>query len=166
MACTEIFMKSSVSGEGCLFYENLFHVVNETKQREIICNNLRLIPSDEVQTVFRLSPSLFSQPCRFRRTDKAASFPPGEAERACANSPWCIPIGILRTANPPATLTRGPPPLSGEVGYAQKAPLKGELAGPRGLTEGFRGRHLLLYETLGKFVQAPPWLPRWGSWQT
>ena len=43
-----------------MFYENLFHVVNETKQREIICNNLRLIPSDEVQTVFRLSPSLFS----------------------------------------------------------------------------------------------------------
>ena len=43
-----------------MFYENLFHVVNETKQREIICNNLRLIPSDEVQIVFRLSPSLFS----------------------------------------------------------------------------------------------------------
>ena len=112
-----------------MFYENLFHVVNGTKQREIICNNLRLIPSDEVQTVFRLSPSLFSQPCRFRRTVKAASFPPGEAKGAGTDSPWCIPIGVLRTANPSATLTRGPPPLSGEVGYApKKAPLKG-LAG-------------------------------------
>ena len=63
-----------------MFYENLFHVGNEAEQREIICNNLRLIPSNEVQTVFRLSPSLFSQPCRFRRAVKTASFPPGEAK--------------------------------------------------------------------------------------
>ena len=40
--------------------KTFFHVANETEQRKIICNNLRLIPSDEVQTVFRLSPSLFS----------------------------------------------------------------------------------------------------------
>ena len=38
-----------------------------------------------------------------------------------------------RTANPSATLTRGPPPLSGEVGYAPpKAPLEGELAARKG----------------------------------
>ena len=82
MACTKGFMKSSVSGKGCLFYENLFHVVNGTEQRKVICNHLRLIPLDEVQTVFRLSPSLFSQPCRFRRAVKSASFPPGEAKGA------------------------------------------------------------------------------------
>ena len=45
-----------------------------------MCNNLRLIPLDEMQTVFGLSPSLFSQPCRFRRAVKSASFPPGEAK--------------------------------------------------------------------------------------
>ena len=31
------------------------------------------------------------------------------------NSPLVYFIGILRTANPSATLTRGPPPLSGAV---------------------------------------------------
>ena len=61
---------------------------------------------DEMQTVFGLSPSLFSQPCRFRRAVKSASFPPGEAERACTNSPWCIPIGILRTAPDPSGAMR------------------------------------------------------------
>ena len=34
-----------------------------------------------------------------------------------------------------------------------KAPLKGELAGPKGLTEGFCGRHLLLYEISGEYAQ-------------
>ena len=53
-----------------------------------------------------------------------------------------------------------PPPLSGEVFLAL---LKGELAGPKGLTEGFRGRDLRFYETLGEFVQAPPWLPNGGA---
>ena len=83
--------------KGACFIKAVLHVLNESEQREIICNNLRLIPSDEVQTVFGLSPSLFSQPCRFRRAVKSASFPPGEAERASANSPWifqlvfCVP---------------------------------------------------------------------------
>ena len=45
-----------------------------------------------------------------------------------------------------------------------KAPLKGELAGPKGLTEGFRGRHLLLYEISGEYAQFHL-APRWGSWQ-
>ena len=44
-----------------------------------------------------------------------------------------------------------------------QAPLKGELAGPKGLTEGFCGRHLLLYETLGEFVQAPLGSPSGGA---
>ena len=72
-------------------------MANEFEQRKVICNNLRLIPLDEVQTVFRLSPSLFSQPCRFRRAVKSASFPPGEAKRGCTDShePWqkrnCLP---------------------------------------------------------------------------
>ena len=38
-------------------------------------------------------------------------------------------IGILRTANPSATLTRGPPPLSGAVGLG--SPM-GELAARKG----------------------------------
>ena len=63
---------------------------------------------DEVQTVSRLSPSLFSQPCRFRRAVKSASFPPGEAKGAGAKSPWCIPMGILRTAADPSGAVRRP----------------------------------------------------------
>ena len=86
--------------------KTFLRVVNESEQREIICNNLRLIPSNEVQTVFRLSPSLFSQPCRFRRAVKSASFPPGEAERACTDSPWFILDGILRTAADPSGAMR------------------------------------------------------------
>ena len=35
-----------------------------------------------------------------------ASFPPGEAKGASANSPWCIPIGILRTAPDPSGAMR------------------------------------------------------------
>ena len=35
------------------------------------------------------------------------------------------------------------------------APLKGELAGPTGLTEGFRGRHPSLYKIPGEYVQSP-----------
>ena len=89
-------------------------MANEFEQRKVICNHLRLIPLDEVQTVFRLSPSLFSQPCRFRRAVKSASFPPGDAKGACTNSPRCILIGILRTApDPSATLTRGTSPFRG-----------------------------------------------------
>ena len=34
------------------------------------------------------------------------------------------------------------------------APLKGELAGPKGLPEGCRGRHLLLYEIPGEYVES------------
>ena len=40
-------------------------------------------------------------------------------------------------------------------GQREKAPLKGELAGPTGLTEGFRGRHPQFYETTGEYVQSP-----------
>ena len=39
---------------------------------------------------------------------KKSSFPPGEAERASANSPWCIPNGILRTAGNPSGAMRRP----------------------------------------------------------
>ena len=71
-------------------------------------NNLELIPSNEVQIVFKLSPSLFSQPCRFRRAVKSASFPPGEAKGACTNSPWYALTGILRTAVDPSGAMRRP----------------------------------------------------------
>ena len=49
-------------------------------------------------------------------------------------------------------------------GAARKAPLKGELAAPTGLTEGFRSRHPLPYEIPGEFVGATL-APQWGSWQ-
>ena len=91
---------------GTCFIKAILYVVNQSGQRKVICNNLRPIPLDEVQTVFKLSPSLFSQPCRFRRAVKSASFPPGEAKGAGTNSPWCIPIGILRTANPSGAMRR------------------------------------------------------------
>ena len=48
---------------------------------------------------------------------------------------------------------------------AFKAPLKGELAGPKGLTEGFCGRHLSLHDILGEFAAAHL-APQWGNWQT
>ena len=44
-------------------------------------------------------------------------------------------------------------PQRGQRVGASKAPLKGELAGPKGLTEGFRGRQLRFYKTLGEFVE-------------
>ena len=113
-------------GSGPCFIKAVLHVVNESEQRTIICNHLRLIPLDRVQTVFRLSPSLFSQPCRFRRTVKAASFPPGEAKGAGTDSPWCIPNGILRTAADPSGAMRRPP-LSGEVACSLGSPV-GELS--------------------------------------
>ena len=69
-------------GKRTCFIKAVLHMVNESEQRETICNNLRLIPSNEVQTVFRLSPSLFSHFHRFRRAAESASFPPGEAKLA------------------------------------------------------------------------------------
>ena len=114
MACTEIFMNSSVSGEGGLFYENLFHVVIETEQREIICNNLRLIPSDEVQTVFGLSPSLFSHFHRFRRAAESASFPPGEAKGGLYGFASVLPKWYSAYRRKPLRRD-APPPLSGEI---------------------------------------------------
>ena len=102
-------------GKGACFIKAVLHMVNRFKQRKIMCSHFRLISSNEVQTVFRLSPSLFSQPCRFRRAVKSASFPPGEAKRTSADSPWCIPNGILRTAGNPSGAMRRPP-LPGEVG--------------------------------------------------
>ena len=89
-------------GKGACFIKAVLHMVNRFKQRKVMCSHFRLISSNEVQTVFRLSPSLFSQPCRFRRAVKSASFPPGEAKEVCTNSPWCIPNGILRTAADPS----------------------------------------------------------------
>ena len=62
--------------------KTILYVVNESEQREIICNNLRLIPSDEVQTVFRLSPSLFSH-----APYGARQLPPGGSQGAGTNSP-------------------------------------------------------------------------------
>ena len=40
---------------------------------------------------------------------KKSSFPPGEAKGAGTNSPWCIPIGILRTAPDPSGAYLGSP---------------------------------------------------------
>ena len=36
----------------------------------------------------------------------APASPRGKPRRACTNSPWCIPIGILRTANPSGAMRR------------------------------------------------------------
>ena len=47
-------------GKGACFMKAVLHMVNRFKQRKVMCSHFRLIPSDEVQTVFRLSPSLFS----------------------------------------------------------------------------------------------------------
>ena len=52
---------------------------------------------------------------------------------------------------PPLPLRGAPPP----EGAARKAPLKGELAGPKGLTEGFCGRYLRSYRILGEYAQSP-----------
>ena len=41
-----------------------------------------------------------------------------------------------------------------------KAPLKGELAGPKGLTEGFCGRYLSLHDIPGEYVPSPLGFPR------
>ena len=105
-------------GEGACFIRAVLYVVNEFEQREIICNNLRLIPSDEVQTAFRLSPSLFSHFHRFRRAAESASFPPGEAKGICADSPWCILSGILRTAPDPSAALCAAPQLCIKQLYA------------------------------------------------
>ena len=89
-------------GEGACFIKAVLHVVNESEQRTIICNNLRLIPLDGVQTVFRLSPSLISHFHRFRRAAESASFPPGEAERAGAEGKRAeteLPFHILDSGN-------------------------------------------------------------------
>ena len=94
--------------EGACFIRAVLYVVNEFEQRNVICNNLRLVPLDRVQTAFRLSPSLFSHFHRFRRAAESASFPPGEAKGICADSPWCILSGILRTAPDPSGAMRPP----------------------------------------------------------
>ena len=89
-------------GKGACFIKAVLHMVNRSKQRKVMCSHFRLISSNEVQTVFRLSPSLFSQPCRFRRAVKSASFPPGEAKGAVTYSPGislkrgCLPQPLSR----------------------------------------------------------------------
>ena len=81
--------------------KTFFHVVNETEQRKVICNHLRLIPLDELQTVFRLSPSLISHFHRFRRAAESDSFPPGDAKGACTNSPMSWQnVNTRRTPQP------------------------------------------------------------------
>ena len=101
--------------KGACFIKAVLHVVNESEQREIICNNLRLIPSDEMQTVFGLSPSLFSQPCRFQRAVKSASFPPGEAKEDFTYSPK-IPQNHNHLPQNPSVSPYGlPAPLSGAL---------------------------------------------------
>ena len=50
------------------------------------------------------------------------------------------------------SLRGAPPPKGAARESLSKAPLKGELAGPKGLTEGFRGRQLWFYEISGEFV--------------
>ena len=41
---------------------------------------LAVVRSSGCSADFQLSPPLISQPCRFRRAVKSASFPPGEAK--------------------------------------------------------------------------------------
>ena len=38
----------------------------------------------------------------------ARQLPPGGSQGACTDSPWCIPIGILRTAGNPSGAARRP----------------------------------------------------------
>ena len=116
--------------KGVFFMKTFFHVVNETEQRKVICNHLRLIPLDEVQTVFRLSPSLFSQPCRFRRAVKSASFPPGEAKEGLYEFASDFSNGILRTANPSGAVRHLP--FQGRFGGPWLP--GGEAGSPQGLT--------------------------------
>ena len=66
--------------KGTCFMKTFLHVINYPEYGEVDGDNSESVPLDEVQTVSRLSPSLFSQPCRFRRAVKSASFPPGEAK--------------------------------------------------------------------------------------
>ena len=104
MACTESLIRGSVSGERCLFYKS-----------RSLCGKFRLIPLDEVQTVSRQSPSLFSQPCRFRRAVKAASFPPGEAKGIVRIRPgFYKTVGAYRETPQSAPLGL-PAPLSGAL---------------------------------------------------
>ena len=114
-------MKGSVSGEGACFIKAVLHVVNESEQREIICNNLRLIPLDEMQTVFGLSPSLFSH-----APYGARQLPPGGSQGSLCE--FALVHFKWYSAYRRKPLRRdAPPPLSGEVACSLGSPV-GELS--------------------------------------
>ena len=75
-------------------------------REKVIRNNLKLIPLDEVQAVFKLSPSLISHFHRFRRAAESDSFPPGEAKGGLYGFASDFPNGILRTAPDPSGAMR------------------------------------------------------------
>ena len=81
-----------------------------------------------------------------------------------SKSPTIPPLPLRGTSPKGGSKGAEHHPQRGQQANASKAPLKGELAGPKGLTEGFRGRHPQFYETTGKYV-APHLAPQWGSWQ-
>ena len=119
-------------GKGACFIKAVLHMVNRFKQRKVMCSHFRLISSNEVQTVFRLSPSLFSQPCRFRRAVKSASFPPGEAK-----GPLRIRFGAFQSVfcaprTPPPRLRAALLPFQGRFSRLPD----GGAGSPQGLTEG------------------------------
>ena len=117
-------------GKGACFIKAVLHMVNRFKQRKVMCSHFRLISSNEMQTVFRLSPSLFSQPCRFRRAVKSASFPPGEAKGDGTNSPK-IPQNHNHLPRNPSVSPYGlPAPLSGALLVCiSNLPFQGRLEG-------------------------------------
>ena len=98
-------------GKGACFIKAVLHMVDRFKQRKVMCSHFRLISSDEVQTVFRLSPSLFSH-----APYGARQLPPGGSQvdvvrirpkfhktiTACRETPQSGPLGL-------------PAPLSGAL---------------------------------------------------
>ena len=120
--------------KGTCFTKTLLHVVNESEQGEIRGNNLELIPSDRVQTVSHLSPSLFSQPLR------AASFPPGEAKGS---------VRIRPSLGKNVTACRTPQPLRRQLSSALSGCTPSRTATP---AKPFRGAWGLASTNLPRYI--------------
>ena len=163
------------------FIKAVLHVVNETEQRKVICNNFRPVPLDEVQTIFLPVAIPLQSALPVPKSRQVCQLPPGGSqgglfEFALVHFKWYSAYRrkLLRRDAPSSPFrggwTRLPGGGAGRPNGLTCAPAGAMQASNRrqaALSESQRGcgRHLCAYKDLGESAAALS-APRWGSWQT
>ena len=104
--------------------KTLLHVINESKQRKVICNDFRLIPLDEMQTVSSPVAIPLQSALPVPKSRQVCQLPPGGSQVGCCEFAQGFVKPQLPTANPSVRPFGLPAPPLGSQG--PRCPLWGK----------------------------------------